>query len=92
MADDFWCEAYGPPVADYPVDKWPRCFMAPDGEPWRCQTADICARRLAAERHRVFDKIHAMARDGDEFAVQLAAEFTTPEAMLGGPGEGRTDA
>lgn len=70
------CEAYGPELPD-------QCFVALVAG--HCADAQQCAETMAAERVRLFDRIHALAAAGEEPWRTLADEFTAPEQLLGGP-------
>ena len=81
-ADDWPCDAYGPP--DPGVTDWPLCFFAGSGR--ACATHDVCATRMADERRRVYATIQDGASRGDETMQYLAQQFTSPDQLLGGPG------
>lgn len=83
---DWWCEAYGPPEDGVPPESWPRCFLAPDTALRYCLNATVCSATMTAERRRVFDRIHELADEGDEIGAMLAADLTSPDELLGGPG------
>lgn len=79
-SSNFDCQAYGPEGAGFGA----LCFVA--GQPGQrvCADADECARTMAAARKRVFRRISERAAQGDEVAACLAAEFTSPDQLLGG--------
>lgn len=74
-ATRFTCEAYGD------VDLG--CFIAPAA--YHCPTAEVCHANMQAERARVFRLIQEKAAAGDELGTFLAASFTSPDQLLGGP-------
>ena len=74
------CEAYGPDG----VDVGAVCFFTGQLHHRICGSQDECSRRMAAERQRVFDRIHEAAAAGDPTAAFLAGEFTSPDQLLGG--------
>lgn len=84
----WWCEAYGPPPdgdEQAATGAWPRCFLESEPIERRCATAQECAETMAAERTRVHARIHELAAEGDPVAELLAADFPTPDELLGGP-------
>lgn len=80
----WWCEAYGPPDPDVPVDAWPRCFLSPAPGSRHCDSLEYCAGQMAHERAQVFARIQAGAAAGDPVMLALAEDFPTPESLLGG--------
>ena len=80
MSDqDQWdCEAYGPEGRTVGA----LCFVSPDGR--TCASPADCHATMDAERHHVHSRIREAAEQGDETARYLAAEFTSPEQLLGG--------
>jgi hypothetical protein len=79
MTGDFDCEAYGPEGREHGA----LCFTAGQGQR-ACPSREDCHRVMAAERQRVFGRIHEMAAEGDPAGVFLAGEFTDPGQILGG--------
>jgi hypothetical protein len=77
------CEAYGPDGAEVGA----LCFVAEPGQR-ACADASECARTMAPERQRLFGRMQEMAAAGDETGVYLAGEFTSPDQLLGGAGDG----
>lgn len=75
------CEAYGPDGTDVGA----LCFFAEQGQR-ACVSQAMCRLSMAGERQRMFDRIHALASQGDPEFVYLAGEFTSPDQLLGGPG------
>jgi hypothetical protein len=77
---DFDCEAYGLEGTAFGAV----CFAS--GQPGQrvCASADECARTMAAARKRLFRRISERAAHGDDVAAYLAAEFASPDQMLGG--------
>lgn len=73
------CEAYG--GAGLRVGAW--CFFADEGQR-DCATLTTCEHRLATERRRAFQRIQEHVAGGDAVAADLAAEFPSPETLLGG--------
>lgn len=73
------CEAYGPDGLKFGA----ACFFADTGQR-DCATLTACQHRMAAERRRAFHRINAQAAAGDATATDLAAEFPSPETLLGG--------
>lgn len=76
---DWDCDAYGPDQKAAGA----RCFFAGRGNRLCC-TQDECRTRMAAERERLFARIHELAADGDPTWTYLAGEITRPEQLLGG--------
>jgi hypothetical protein len=74
------CEAYGP--GGMSAGAW--CFIA-DAGGRECASAAHCAVVMRSERQRLFGLIQAMAAAGDETGRELAAVFTHPDQLLGGP-------
>jgi hypothetical protein len=74
------CQAYGAGADAFGA----RCFFAEPGERL-CTAEGECRTRMAAERVRVFERIHALAADGDPVGQYLAAEFTHPDQLLNRP-------
>lgn len=69
------CSAYGPSLRG-------QCFFAAS-QP--CTSAQVCDERLVTERQRLFRRIQEKsAHDPDPLWAHVAAEFTTPEELLGG--------
>lgn len=80
QVDAAWpCEAYGPDGLR--VGAW--CFFADEGQR-ECATSTTCQHRMAAERRQAFQRISARVAAGDAVAADLAAEFPSPETLLGG--------
>ncbi len=82
MADEWDCEAYGPPAREAGT----LCFFAPLGKR-ECISRAVCSVAIAAERQRVFRRMNEMAAHGDEAGAFLAETFTNPEQILGGGDE-----
>lgn len=76
---DWACEAYGAEGAGVGA----LCFAAAPGRRV-CDSQQVCARVMGAERQRVFDRIQELAARGDPDAQYLAGEFPSPEGLLGG--------
>jgi len=83
----FDCDAYGSGGREFGA----LCFIS--GEPGArvCASLTQCRTVMSAERRRLWDRIQELAAQGDETAVFLAQEFSRPEQLLGGTGEGSTD-
>ena len=79
-SSDWVCEAYGPEG----VEVGAVCFFGPNPHGRDCTTEQQCRTRLTAERQRVFARINEMAAQGDPVGLDLAAEITHPEQLLGG--------
>lgn len=84
MTGEWWCEAYGPPDAGVSAEAWPRCFRSAEVGERVCSTAEVCSVEMAGERRRVFDRLQQLAAEGDEIGMMLAADFTSPDELLGG--------
>jgi hypothetical protein len=78
-AGDWDCEAYGPRGAEVGA----LCFIAPEGGRL-CRSPEHCRDVMAEERQRVFNRIQRLAAAGIPDFVYLAAEFPTPDTLLGG--------
>lgn len=76
------CDAYGPDGIRHGA----LCFAS--GEPGSrvCASPGQCREVMTGQRQRVFRRISELAAAGDETAVFLAGEFTSPEQLLGGGG------
>jgi hypothetical protein len=81
-AADWPCEAYGMAGLEHGA----RCFFA-DLDDRTCIDPLVCHLALYAERRRVFRVIHERAAAGDPVAQMLAADFTSPDQLLGGSGD-----
>lgn len=81
-AEDWPCEAYGPEGLEHGA----RCFFA-DQQDRSCVDPEDCRAHLTFERRRVYRAIQELAADGDPVAAMLAAEFTSPNQLLGGDGD-----
>lgn len=81
MTDQWACPAYGADGAAVGAI----CFFA-DLHERSCTSEAVCHGRLAVERRRVFRRITEMAAAGDPVGEYLAAEFTSPDHLLGGAG------
>ncbi len=80
-ADASWdCGAYGPEGRDVGA----LCFVAPALGQRVCDTEGDCADRLGAERKRILRRINELAAGGDETAIYLEGEFSSPDQLLGG--------
>jgi hypothetical protein len=78
------CEAYGPDLRAVGA----LCFFARELGERVCASPGECRRVMAAERRRVFRRIHELAAQGDDTAAYLAGEFARPEQLLGGEDSG----
>lgn len=74
------CEAYWPGASAIGAV----CFFAGEDEPRYCRSAAGCHQAMTAERQWVFDRIQALAAEGDPAGAYLAGEFTSPGQLLGG--------
>lgn len=74
------CGAYGPEGRDHDA----LCFVAPVLGQRVCATEGDCADRLGAERKRILRRINELAAAGDETAIFLEGEFSSPDQLLGG--------
>lgn len=81
------CEAYGPEGTKVGA----LCFLSADLGARVCRTEGECRDQMAGERQRVFGRIGELAAAGDPVGEFLAAEFTSPDQLLGGD-EGRAPA
>jgi hypothetical protein len=80
VSGDWACEAYGPEGAEAGA----RCFVVGGLGERVCLTREICTLTMARSRRRLWQRIQELAAQGDETAVYLAGEFTSPEDLLGG--------
>ncbi|WP_433574175.1 hypothetical protein [Nocardia brasiliensis] len=76
--DAWYCEAYGPELAEIAT-----CFFA-EARGHACTDAEECGRLMAAQRQQLLARINEMAAHGDETGAYLASQFTHPEQLLGG--------
>jgi hypothetical protein len=76
----FDCEAYGPEGTAVGA----LCFVSPEQGRRVCESAEVCHAVMTEQRQMVFSRIQEQAAAGDETAVYLAGEFTSPDQLLGG--------
>jgi hypothetical protein len=72
------CDAYGPEGTAVGA----LCFLALHGR--LCASEERCRETMASMRLSVHVKLGELAREGDEIAEFLLAEFPTPDELLGG--------
>lgn len=82
---EWHCEAYGAEGAAMGL----RCFFASVRGP--CALPAECAHSMAAERERAYNKIQELAAAGDETAIYLASQFTSPDQLLNADRNDRAD-
>jgi hypothetical protein len=78
---DFECEAYG----DGGREVGAVCFIAGPEQVRVCPTIEACHLVMTSQRQQLYDRIQELAAAGDETAIYLAGEFSSPGQMLGGP-------
>lgn len=78
-AGDWDCEAYGPRGTEVGA----LCFIALEGGRL-CRSPEHCRDVMQEERQRMFNRIQRLAAAGISDFVYLAAEFPTPDTLLGG--------
>jgi hypothetical protein len=77
------CEAYNEGAAEHGA----LCFVAAELGTRLCPSQTRCKAVMVAERQRIYGRIQELAAAGDTAAIFLAAEFTSPDQLLGGDGE-----
>lgn len=78
-AADWPCEAYGPEALEHGA----RCFLA-DLDQRVCPNLATCRTVMSWERRQLWQRIQTLAAAGDPVAVDLAAQFHSPDELLGG--------
>lgn len=77
------CEAYGTEGKAVGA----LCFLSGELGERVCRTEGECRDQMAGERRRVFGRINELAAAGEPDFEYLAAQFTSPDQLLGGDEE-----
>lgn len=83
MTGTWPCEAYGSDGLHVGA----LCLFSKDHER-KCQSPHICYIQVTEARWRLWDRLHVLARLGDELAVQLLQGVDAPEQLLKGSERG----